>query len=155
MQVFSGAEHDWLPHLDAVASVMSLLSPEAILAPRSYNHNNNMENGIYESLEFLMVSVTWFDLFACLSTGSVPRLPYKRWLQSPGFNTADLMGCHNWVMIAIGDLSHFGAWKGWQERDGLLSIRELASKAQEIERRLESGLESLDLERGVTPPVPV
>lgn len=133
---------------------MCLLSPEAILAPRSYSHHNNIEKGIYESLEFLMVSVTWFDLFACLPTGSVPRLPYKRWLQSPGFNTADLMGCHNWVMIGIGDLAHFGAWEGWQERDGLLSIRELASKAQEIERRLESGLGSLDLERGVNTTVP-
>jgi len=96
-----------------------------------------------------MVGVMWYDLFACISTRSIPRLPYQRCLQTPGFNTADLMGCHNWVMMAIGDLTHLSAWKDQQEKDGLLSIRELASKGQEIETRLESGIETLVREKDV------
>jgi hypothetical protein len=59
------------------------------------------------------------------------------------------MGCQNWVMIAIGDLANFAIWKDVQESEGVLSIRELASKAEEIERRLEDGIQSLDLARSV------
>ncbi|KAJ5086041.1 C6 transcription factor [Penicillium argentinense] len=160
VQVFSGAEHDWLVHLDAAASVMSLLSAEAIFSPKLSDTNNHLsplvenprpeKGGINDGLKFLMVTVIWFDLFACLPTGRAPRLPYQRWLQIPGLNTADLMGCQNWVMIAIGDLANFAIWKDVQERDGVLSIRELASKAEEIERRLEDGIQSLDLARSVS-----
>lgn len=103
--------------------------------------------GVNQGLEFLVVTVIWFDLFACVSTGRVPSLPYHRWLQIPGLNMADLMGCQNWVMLVIGDLAHFGAWKEQQEKNGLLSVRELAGRGQEIEKRLETGLESLDLAR--------
>jgi hypothetical protein len=94
-----------------------------------------------------MVTIVWFDIFASLSTGRPPRLPYQGWLRTPGLNTADLMGCQNWVMVVIGDLAHFGIWREQQENDGLLSIRELAGKAQEIEMRLENGIQNLELSR--------
>lgn len=138
---------------------MSLLSPEAIFNPHSYIYNAGASPiaeksfapnvGINEGLEFLTVAVIWFDLFACVSTGRAPRLPYHRWLRIQGLNTADLMGCQNWVMIIIGDLAHLGIWKATQEKEGMLSIRELASRGQELERRVESGIESLNLARCV------
>ncbi|CAG8127200.1 unnamed protein product [Penicillium salamii] len=144
-EVFCGAEHDWIPHLDAVTSVMTELSPEEIFKPQTYD-DTNKRSGTNADLEFLMVGVMWYDLLACVSTGSVPRLPYQSWLQTPHLDTADLMGCENWVMLAIGDLAYLSAWKGQQEKDGLLSIRELASKGIEIETRLENGIKSLDQE---------
>lgn len=150
-QVFCGAEHNWLPHLDAVTSVMTLSSPEVIFNPKVYDATNTRDGG-NEDLEFLMVGVLWYDILACVSTGSVPRLPYQRWLQTPGFNTADLMGCQNWVMMAIGDLAHLSLWKYQQEKVGFLSVRELAGKGLEIETRLESGIEGLDLMKKVRPP---
>lgn len=139
-----------------MTSVMSLLSPEAIFnsSPYPYGARSNLvSSSIYnteqphEGLEFLMVTVLWFDLFASLSTGRPPRLPYQSWLCTPGLNTADLMGCQNWVMVVIGDLAHFGVWKKQQENSDSLSIRELAGKGQEIERRLEHGIQSLDLSK--------
>lgn len=141
---------------------MSLLSPEAVFNPESYAygaHANSMASysygrgGCHQGLEFLMVTVVWFDIFASLSTGRPPRLPYQGWLRTPGLNTADLMGCQNWVLVAIGDLAHFDTWKEQQESEGLLSIRELAGKAQEIEMRLENGIQSLDLSRVCGSPV--
>ncbi|KAH1368819.1 hypothetical protein KXW30_001370 [Aspergillus fumigatus] len=157
-EVFSGAENDWLMHLDAVASVMSLLSPEVIFSAHPYHHNAGMSAlelsdhriGGSDGLEFLVVSVIWFDVFSCLSTGRAPRLPYQRWLQIPGLNTADLMGCYNWVVAVIGDLARLGVWKDQQDKDGLLNIRELASRGQEIEMRLEKGIEGLDIAKGYT-----
>ena len=140
-------------HLDAVASVMSLLSPEVIFSAHPYHHNAGMSAlelsdhriGGSDGLEFLVVSVIWLDVFSCLSTGRAPRLPYQRWLQIPGLNTADLMGCYNWVVAVIGDLARLGVWKDQQDKDGLLNIRELASRGQAIEMRLEKGIEGLDI----------
>ncbi|KAJ5403605.1 C6 transcription factor [Penicillium cosmopolitanum] len=156
---FIGAEHDWLVHLDAATSVMNLLSAEAIFNPTLHDRNNNpsplienlqlIKGSVKDGLEFLLVIVIWFDLFACLPTGRAPQLPYHRWLQIPGLNTADLMGCHNWVMEMIGDIAQFSIWKETQEKDGILSIRELANKGQGIETRLENGIQSLDLARSV------
>jgi hypothetical protein len=102
-----------------------------------------------EGLQFLTVAVIWFDIFACVATGRAPRLPYQQWLRIKGLNTADLMGCENWVMIAIGDLAHFSIWKDKQEEEGMLSIRELASRGKDIEMYLESGIQDLDLARCV------
>ncbi|CAG7919109.1 unnamed protein product [Penicillium olsonii] len=136
-EVFCGAEHDWIPHLDAVTSVMSSSSPEDIF-------DRDKRGGASDDLEFLIVGVMWYDLLACVSIGSVPRLPYQSWLRAPYLDTADLMGCENWVMLAIGDLAHLSAWKNQQEKDGLLSIRELATKGMEIETRLENGIMGLD-----------
>lgn len=130
---------------------MSLLSPEDIFNTQSYSYNASTSpctgGPVNEGLEFLVVGVIWYDIFACVSTGRTPRLPYHRWLSIPGLNTADLMGCQNWVMVVIGDLTHLEKWKEHQDREGTLSVRELANRAQGIENRLESGIESLDLAR--------
>ncbi|OQD89065.1 hypothetical protein PENANT_c003G05838 [Penicillium antarcticum] len=162
-EVFRGAEHDWLLHLDATASLMGLLSPEAIFnsdsticdlssIPLSEQYRSP-KSGMVEGLQFLTVAVIWSDIFACVATGRAPRLPYQQWLRIQGLNTADLMGCENWVMVVIGDLAHLSIWKEKQEEEGMLSIRELASRGKEIERCLEGGIQDLDLARCAHPGV--
>ncbi|KAJ5306945.1 C6 transcription factor [Penicillium antarcticum] len=158
-EVFRGAEHDWLLHLDATASLMGLLSPEAIFNSDSTicdlssipfsEQYRSPKSGMVEGLQFLTVAVIWSDIFACVATGRAPRLPYQQWLRIQGLNTADLMGCENWVMVVIGDLAHLSIWKEKQEEEGMLSIRELASRGKEIERCLEGGIQDLDLARCV------
>lgn len=142
---------------------MSLLSPEAIFNtesrvygahPASISSSFYDRRGSHQGLEFLMVTVVWFDLFASLATGRAPRLPYQDWLCTPGLNTADLMGCQNWVMVIIGDLANFSIWKERQENNGSLSIRELAGKGQEIEARLENGIQNLDISKVRPSPCP-
>lgn len=56
----------------------------------------------------------------------------------------DLIGCRNWVMLSIGDLAVLDEWKQSKEKEGALSVRELAMKSLEIEARLEHGLVDLD-----------
>lgn len=53
-------------------------------------------------------------------------------------------------MIIIGDLACFGEWKEVQEKEGILSISELARKGAEIKDRLTRGIEKLDLTRDVS-----
>ena len=87
----------------------------------------------------------WIDLFACISTGKPPHLPYQEWLGTPGLHMEDLIGCRNWVMLLIGDLAVLNEWKQSKEKEGALSVRELAMKSLEIEAHLEHGLADLDL----------
>jgi hypothetical protein len=58
---------------------------------------------------------------------------------------ADLMGCYNWVMIAIGDLAHLQAWKKDMKEQGMLSVPELVMKSRNIETRLQNGIVELEL----------
>lgn len=57
---------------------------------------------------------------------------------------ADLMGCYNWVMVAIGDLAHLQTWKNHMKEQGRLSVPELVRKGQDIEKRLRDGITELE-----------
>lgn len=117
-----------------------------------FNDRRRATDALYirEGLEFLVTNVLWFDILACVSTGTAPQIPYKCWLGVDGVDTANLMGCHNWVLPAIGDIASLKQWKDENELKGLLSVRELASRAHEIELHLEKGIERLDAANEVT-----
>ncbi|CAI7668627.1 unnamed protein product [Penicillium discolor] len=152
-EVFRGAEHDWLLHLDAVICVMHSLSPKTIFDARYTSQTVSpisSQDNSQKGLEFLLAAMVSLDLFACLSTGRIPQLPYQQWLCTPEVQIADLLSCENWVMIIIGDLACFGEWKEVQEKEGILSISELARRGAEIRDRLTTGIEKLDLTRDVS-----
>lgn len=156
LQVFHGAEYDWLPHLEAVTTVLSMHSPEALLGnaaspsrtgPAKADdscHPNNVQ--AHPNLEFLILHSIWFDILACVSAGRVPRIEYRQWLEKPTLNLemADLMGCYNWVMISIGDLAHVQGWGTVMKEKGALSVPQLVRRTQEIEARLQDGVHELE-----------
>ncbi|CAI7566346.1 unnamed protein product [Penicillium palitans] len=152
-EVFRGAEHNWLLHLDAVISVMHSLSPKTIFDARYTSQTVSpisSQDRPQKGLEFLLATMVSLDLFACLSTGRVPQLPYQQWLCTPEIQIAGLLSCENWVMIIIGDLACFGEWKEVQEKEGILNISELPRRGAEIKDRLTTGIEKLDLTRDVS-----
>ncbi|KUM64615.1 hypothetical protein ACN42_g2449 [Penicillium freii] len=53
-------------------------------------------------------------------------------------------------MVIIGDLACFGQWKEVQEKDGILSVSELARRGADIKDRLTTGIEKLDIIRDVS-----
>ncbi|OQD92708.1 hypothetical protein PENSOL_c038G05814 [Penicillium solitum] len=151
-EVFNGAEYDWLPHLDAVTTVLSMHSPEALLgsanstdATKVSNEHVSNDDQPQPGLEFLMVHAIWFDILSCISTGRVPRIAYRRWLETSKLEMADLMGCYSWVMIAIGDLAHLQAWKTDMKEKGTLSVPDLVMRSKEVDTRLQDGIDELEL----------
>ncbi|KAF5604256.1 C6 zink-finger PRO1A [Fusarium subglutinans] len=152
-EVFNGAEYDWVPHLDAVTAVLAMHSPDALLRASSPPENtvpspiNSSRDGdLHHSLpdfNFLVAEALWHDILACATTGRVPRIPYRQWLEGSSLPMSDLMGCYNWVMIAIGDLAYLQAWKKDMKQHGSLSMPELVRKGQEIEKRLQDGITDL------------
>ncbi|KAF5535529.1 C6 zink-finger PRO1A [Fusarium mexicanum] len=152
-EVFNGAEYDWVPHLDAVTAVLAMHSPDALLRASSLPENtvpspiNSSHDGdLHHSqpdFNFLVAEALWHDILACATTGRVPRIPYRQWLEGSSLQMADLMGCYNWVMIAIGDLAYLQAWKRDMKQHGSLSVPELVRRGQEIEKRLQDGITKL------------
>ncbi|EMT72621.1 hypothetical protein FOC4_g10004094 [Fusarium odoratissimum] len=170
-EVFNGAEYDWVPHLDAVTAVLAMHSPDALLltssSPKSTLPspiNTSRDGDPHQSqadFNFLVAEALWHDILACATTGRVPRIPYRQWLEGSSLEMADLMGCCNWVMIAIGDLAHLQAWKKDMKQQGRLSVPELARRGQRIEKRLQDGITELKRTanvrasiRGSIPPAP-
>lgn len=132
---------------------MHSLSPKTIFDARYKSQTVSpisSQDRPQKGLEFLLATMVSLDLFACLSTGRVPQLPYQQWLCTPEIQIADLLSCENWVMIIIGDLACFSEWKEVQEKEGILSVSELARRGAEIKDRLTTGIEKLDLTRDVS-----
>ncbi|KAL6918215.1 hypothetical protein FSST1_009710 [Fusarium sambucinum] len=150
-QVFNGAEYDWLPHLDAVMTVLGMISPKALRKSSSSNNPSvspvsiNSGEESHPDFSFLITQALWFDILACVSTGRVPRIAYQQWLEESDLEMADLMGCYNWVMVAIGDLAHLQAWKEDMQDKRTLSVPELVIKCQNIETRLQNGIVELEV----------
>lgn len=151
--MFNGAEYDWVPHLDAVTAVLAMHSPEALLRTQSspgntspYPTSDRLDDDPHPSqigFNFLIAEALWHDILACATTGRVPRIPYRQWLEGTGLEMATLMGCYNWVMVAIGDLAHLQAWKKEMRQQERLSVPELVRKGQRIEKTLQDGITEL------------
>jgi len=124
-----------------------MYEPESLLQPLpspAAIGSDSRHRQSQSDFDFFVAEALWFDIFACVSTGRVPRIPYNQWLEGSSLEMADLMGCYNWVMVAIGDLAHLQAWKNDMKEQGRLSVPELVRKGQEIEKRLQDGITELE-----------
>ncbi|PTB81655.1 hypothetical protein M440DRAFT_1418301 [Trichoderma longibrachiatum ATCC 18648] len=99
-------------HLDALTTVVSKIK----LPPfddRSCESSTQQDpdgsdplwRGLKYARRFEITKLLWFDILSTASTGVPPRMPYRAWLDSDEILMADFVGCQNWVMRAIGDLS--------------------------------------------------
>lgn len=148
-----GGDKDWQLHLEAVVSLVSSKLTGAIFEEDehpSHHPLTGIDNSTHwrsdrTGLRFLSICILWFDLFVCLSSERTPLLPYQSWLNIPGLHMADVMGCENWVMHAIGDIAVLRQWKDHQQTRSTLSIIQLASKAQSIQENLEQALTYLEV----------
>ncbi|VUC29896.1 unnamed protein product [Clonostachys rosea] len=152
-EVLRGGRSNWQPHLNAVLGTIKSTSPASFIAteenkpesldslPKAITRVSN--NVASSGLEFLYANALWFDIFACVSTGDTPVLHYRSWLAIGQFKMQDVMGCHNWALALIGDITHLRKWKDDMDRQGLLSARELVNKGQAIESELEEKISLL------------
>lgn len=98
--------------------------------------NTDAQDGIEHSGRFLVASMVWFDIIACTSTATPPKIAYREWLNR-GIDLCPLMGCQNWVMMAIGDIACL-----YQQRL-VWDVEETPDEVLEIQQRLEEGIESM------------
>lgn len=108
------------------------------------------------AMEFHIPVLLWMDLLACIATRERPKLPYDEWLgPSCTFQLAHIMGCHNSVMKAIGDLAVLSQWKFNSLMADDLDLREFHDRKQQIEDGLEHAMDAtpiISMESEKSPP---
>lgn len=86
------------------------------------------------------------------SLGTSPALQsyHKSLLSSNGAKNAPVrleavVGCQNWALVAVGNISALCAWKRDAKRKGNFSVVNLVKRAGPISQALEEGLTTLDI----------
>ena len=83
-----------------------------------------------------------FDVISMASTRSNPflDLDHVQLLESSWFHLEDIMGCENWVMVLIYQISELSLWKRDCETNRTLSILQLVKRSAQIEEHLQMKL---------------
>ena len=139
MQVFKGPGQNWQIHLKAASTIVPAIRTAYMTAERS-----QLSATHETALHFFAGVLTWYDILSCMSTGLQP-FSDRNYLDSGlGYIHLDqIMGCENWVMLSIMDITALAERKNRMQADGKLSVLELAARGLEIETRLENGLKNL------------
>lgn len=86
--------------------------------------------------KFLLSNLVWIDILAPLATGTAPKLPYYDWLNAGKIDMSRVMGCSNYIMIAIGDMMALSSEASTLDSDDLgITIRRL-------EKRIMGGIDA-------------
>lgn len=104
------------------------------------------ENKATAAIAFHIPVLLWMDILACIATQQKPKLPYEEWLgPSCNFGLARIMGCHNSVMKAIGDLGALHEWKAEAFNANQLENEQFWRRKQRIEDELEDCIEAVPI----------
>ena len=98
------------------------------------------------SISFLLGFFIYMHIVTSASTRSSQLLipDHKVLLETGEIKLANLIGCSNWAMIFIFEISSLDKWKKEEEDAHRLSVIELTKRGRQIEERLLSRLASLD-----------
>ncbi|KAH7159541.1 fungal-specific transcription factor domain-containing protein [Dactylonectria estremocensis] len=141
-EVFQGGICNWEPHVSALGSILAEPTPSELqLQPAELSRaESELVGGIAIAQKFQVANLLWFDILACTSTGASPRTPYRQWLNVPEVDMSRVMGCQNWMMAIIGDISSLSAMAS------SLQVETMHSSIQSLEERIYRGLDALDSE---------
>ncbi|KAH8805463.1 fungal-specific transcription factor domain-containing protein [Xylogone sp. PMI_703] len=145
-EVLRGSTNNWQAHLFAMTSLINsmnlpLRNSTSLPQPSS---DSFFKRKIHAALEFYIPVVLWMDILACVATRQKPKLLYDELLHPDNnFNLANVMGCQNWIMKAIGDLGVLNEWKLDALASNSFDCNDFNRGAQIIEDNLEDGIEIL------------
>ncbi|KAL1999797.1 hypothetical protein VTN02DRAFT_5983 [Thermoascus thermophilus] len=156
-QLFQGGVSDWQVHVNAVAALISSIEDDrqARLELSGQTSGNTPSPGGSApssedaALNFLTTVVVWFDIAACASTGTAPKLlrHHPALLRSGRADMPNVMGCRAWVIETIGQIAALVAWKEARlARGDGLSVWELVERGRGIQNQLQAGIAGLEAE---------
>lgn len=121
--------------------------------PAATPHHKPLPNTSEQSALVFFASLLLFvDIVASTSLGKAPTLQsYHHTLLSAArggekcqIRLETVVGCQNWPLVAIGNISALCAWKRNAKQSGTFSVLNLVSLAGPISQALDDGLERLD-----------
>lgn len=103
------------------------------------------------ALRFFTALVIYQDIIACTAREQASTLTghyngiLSKTLREPGLlNLEDFIGCQNWILRAIADISALDQWKKEAKRDEALDVMELVRRATSIHDDLRAGAVTLE-----------
>ena len=134
-------------------SLAVLLSALPSSLPIATPHHKPLPNTPDQSTLVFFISLLLFvDIVGSTSLGTPPALQsYHRSLLTSHdgdkcqVRLESVVGCQNWALVAIGNISALCAWKRDAKQRGNFSVIDLVSLAAPISQSLEEGLTSLDI----------
>ncbi|RYP42842.1 hypothetical protein DL768_010195 [Monosporascus sp. mg162] len=95
------------------------------------------------ALQFFTNILAMFGIFSCISIG--PALSsfaeYRYLMDQDGMIQMDqIIGCKNWVLLAILEVGELDKWKREEQHNHRLSLKDLGTRAMAIEGMIETGL---------------
>ncbi|RGP80586.1 hypothetical protein FLONG3_1325 [Fusarium longipes] len=139
-EVLRGSATNWEPHFCAMTSI-AITMHDQLQIVQSPNHFRSplFESRATAAMAFHIPVLLWMDLLACVATREKPKFPYNEWLGSDcTFQLADIMGCHNSVMKAIGDLATLTQWIVGSRITDESYHEEFQQRRQQVENELEA-----------------
>lgn len=162
---YTGWKDDWEVHLQGAETLLFVIGTDlrtsSVPSPASTSSDENLALQSTEAgsdaiqlplneiagLDLFTKAYIWGDVIRCasigLNTSDVKHFPYLAYLEEDRIRLDHVMGCRNWAMIAIKEISNLESWKKEMQSSRTLSIPLLSRRAAEIEQRLHDGLESV------------
>ena len=160
---YEGWKGDWEVHLQAAGDLLKVIGTD--LDTTSNSPSSSSEGGAGQrhseadpattllplgeiaGLDFFMRVYIWADVFRSASIGGTLLIrepfPYLTYLIEDRTCLHHVMGCKNWAMLLIKEISYLEAWKKDMQQGRNLSIPTLSSKAAGLEQRLSAGLKTV------------
>jgi hypothetical protein len=150
-QSCSGGKHDWQIHLGGANALLASLVQAQMGSATARNdqrqeHQDRAIPHPNTSISFLLGFFIHMHIVTCASTRLSLFLisDHKVLLETGQVNLEDLVGCSNWAMIFIFEISSLDKWKREEGDAHRLSLVELTKRGRHIEERLLSRLASIE-----------
>ena len=169
---YTGWKDDWEVHLQGAETILFVIGTElrtsSASSPASNSRNespgqqpSDVNDPIaplllneMAGLDFFLKAYIWSDVFRCASIGlntpNALHFSYLPYLEEDRIRLDEIMGCRNWVMIAIKEISNLNLWKKEMQTSRTLSIHDLSHKGARLEDRLRGGLENLMKDQNIS-----
>jgi hypothetical protein len=147
LQIYCSPIEEYSASLSMAENLRDTIHTSGFQEPPSHKNLSFVDHA---AIYFFSGVLLWFDTISAASIRQKPQYASicaaavgdnESRLQLP-----DIMGCENWAMVLVRDITVLDVWKSEMLSDGRLSMRELALRAANLELRLESGMERVSKE---------
>jgi C6 transcription factor Pro1 len=126
---------------------VSASSPESTFGIRDQGNVARMIDSSTYTADLSAVNLNvgafiWFDTMSCASLRTTPtKRNHRHLIEDHNIQLDQIMGCENWVMMLIMEISTMDEWKRNLEKVGRLSTMDLVKRATQIEELVRKGME--------------
>ena len=116
-------------------------------------HSEELIGTEIHAWRFVAGALAWYSTLSCISLHPPSPVPLDLlWCETGHISPYQIMGCQDWVMVKIREIATLCRWKDDMQAKRVLSLRDLALRAAELEKSLEAGLVALDADIAAVQP---